>query len=273
LADKDYGQAAKFASEIVDAKNNGGMTAHALYLQARVAMAQQNWAGLKQPLERLLKEYPNDSLAFSAKYWLAEGEYRQGHYQAGAEQFALLNDESAGRTEKWLPMIPLRQAQALAQLGEWSDALTIARKIKADSPQFEQLYEVDYVIGRALASQADFVGARNAYSEVIRSLTGGKTETAAMAQWMIGETYFHQENYQAAVREYLRVEILYAYPRWQAGALLQAGKCHESLGQWKEAAELYARLIRVYPRTEFTVDAQSRLRVAEQHVSEVKRKR
>ena len=41
------------------------------------------------------------------------------------------------------------------------------------------------------------------------------------------------------MREYLRLEILYAYPTWQAGALLQAGKCHELLGEGQEAAELY----------------------------------
>jgi len=272
LLAKDYGRSEKLAGEILGSTNHGGMAAHALYLQARLAMAQQNWAGLAQLLERLIKDYPNDPLAFSSKYWLAEGEYRQGRFQQAAEQFALLNEQASERTEKWLPMIPLRQAQALAQIGEWRDALTIARQIRADSPQFEQLYEVDYVIGRALASQADFAGARDSYLQVIRSATGGKSETAAMAQWMIGETYFHQENYQAALREYLRVEILYAYPRWQAGALLQAGKCHESLGEWKQAAELYARLIRVYPNTEFTIDAQSRLRVAEQHAKESKKR-
>ena len=34
------------------------------------------------------------------------------------------------------------------------------------------------------------------------------TETAAMAQWMIGETFFHQNNYDEALRAYSRVEIL-----------------------------------------------------------------
>ena len=76
---------------------------------------------------------------------------------------------------------------------------------------------------------------------------------------MIGETYFHQENYEAALREYLRVEILYPYPRWQAAALLQAGKCQGSLDRWKDAVELYGRLIKAYPKTEFTEEAQRRL--------------
>ncbi len=105
--------------------------------------------------------------------------------------------------------------------------------------------------------------ARREYQLVIRSTTGGKTETAAMAQWMIGESYFHQENYDAALREYLRVEILYAYPRWQAAALLQAGKCQELLGRRKEAAELYARLIKAYPNTEFTEEGTRRLHLLE----------
>jgi cellulose synthase operon protein C len=90
---------------------------------------------------------------------------------------------------------------------------------------------------------------------VIHSAAGAKTETAAMAQWMIGETYFHQKNYEAACKEYLRLEILYAYPEWQAGALLQAGKCCAQMGDAKQAEELYQRILKVYPKTSFAKEA------------------
>jgi len=105
--------------------------------------------------------------------------------------------------------------------------------------------------------------AREAYQTVIRSPRGSKTETAAMAQWMIGETYFHQKNYETARREYLRTEILYAYPEWQAAALLQAGKCHEQLGQWDKAAALYTRLLQRYPETKHAEAAKERQKIAE----------
>jgi TolA-binding protein len=82
---------------------------------------------------------------------------------------------------------------------------------------------------------------------------------------MIGESYFHQENYTEAVAAYLRVEVLYAWPKWQAGALLQAAKCQELLGQATDAIETYARLVRTYPDSEFTQEAKRRLRVAEKH--------
>ena len=66
---------------------------------------------------------------------------------------------------------------------------------------------------------------------MIRSAAGAKTETAAMAQWMIGETYFHQKNYEAALREYLRLEILYAYPDLAGGGLVAGRQVPRTAGR------------------------------------------
>ena len=155
--------------------------------------------------------------------------------------------------------VPLRRAQILALQNKWDDAYEIAVEIEKDFPDFQQQYEVDYLLGRCLANRADFDAARRAYNRVIRSTPGAKTETATMAQWMIGETFFHQKNYQNAIREYLRLETLYAYPIWQAAALLQAGKCHELLGEPEPAATLYRRILKVYPQTTFADQAKHRL--------------
>jgi TolA-binding protein len=166
-----------------------------------------------------------------------------------------------------MAMVPLRRAQSLALQNRWADAYAIVAQIAAAFPNFEQQYEVDYLLGRCLANQADFEGARQAYQRVILSPAGAKTETAAMAQWMIGETFFHQKNYETALREYLRLEILYAFPTWQAGALLQAGKCRERLGEDKEAAALYQRILKTYPKTTFAEEAARRLKSLEKVTS------
>jgi TolA-binding protein len=163
-------------------------------------------------------------------------------------------------------MISLRRAQIAVQQQRWNDARNEAEPITREYPGFEQQYEVDYVLGRVLASEGRFDDAREAYGRVIRSQLGGKTETAAMAQWMIGESHFHQKEYATAIREYLRLEILYAYPTWQAAALLQAGKCHELLNEWTQATEMYSRLLRNYSSTSFTDEAARRLRTAREHV-------
>ena len=155
-----------------------------------------------RPSRRCLKEFPDSQRRLAAEFWIAEAYYRQGDYAAAGARLEQLAGQIEGKREPWMAMIPLRRAQVLAQQNQWNDAYAIAAKIEEDFPNFQQQYEVDYLLGRCLANQADFEGARRAYNRVIHSPAGAKTETAAMAQWMIGETYFHQKNYEAALREY-----------------------------------------------------------------------
>ena len=145
----------------------------------------------------------------------------------------------------------------------WDEAYAIATQIGSRFPQFHQQHEVEYLLGRYHASRGEFDEARRAYQRVIDSETGRGTETAAVAQWMIGETYFRQKQYHQAIRAYYRVEALCDYPRWKAAALLQAGKCHEMIDRWKEAAELYSKVVNNYAQTSFGDKAAERLRVAQ----------
>ena len=65
---------------------------------------------------------------------------------------------------------------------------------------------------------------------------------------MHGEAYFHQDKLHEALRDFLKVDILYDAPRWQAAALLEAGKVYERLDQWADAAETYGRLLARFPK-------------------------
>jgi TolA-binding protein len=136
----------------------------------------------------------------------------------------------------------------------------LVEKVRRGWPHCEQQQEVDYLWGRCLAAEAKFDEARAAYARVIGAVAQSKTETAAMAQWMIGETYLHQQRYDDAIREYLRVEALYGYPQWQAAALIEAGKCYEALGRRADAAEIYNRIVEKYGQTAFCDEARQRLR-------------
>ena len=81
------------------------------------------------PLARLARECPDSPLVLAAKYWQAEASYRQREYVRAEEEFAELEGQTAGRTENWLAMIPLRQAQSLGQQNRWAEALEIASRI------------------------------------------------------------------------------------------------------------------------------------------------
>jgi len=262
LDGKQLDQAEKLVTELLKAESAGDVVPHALFLQAQIAVRRERWTEVAAPLDKLLANHAHHALALPASYWIAEADYRQQKYAEAGTRLADLAGKSRGRTEPWVAMIPLRRAQVLAQQSRWSEALARAVEIEKQHPNFAQQYEADYLIGRCLAADAKFEEARQSYAKVIQSKSGGKTETAAMAQWMIGETYMHQKEYAAALREYLKVEILYAYETWQAASLLQAAKCHEFLNQWAEADNLYTRLLEAYPKTSFIEEATRRL----QHV-------
>ncbi len=244
---------------LIDGECPAPVREHALYLRAQMSIDVEKWNPAEQSLTKLIDDYPEGTLRLPADFWLSEVAYRRSDFAVAQQRFDALGERLTDHSDAWTAIIPLRRAEILAQQKQWTQAQAVAESIARDYPQFDQQYEADYVIGRALASSDNFDGARAAYGRVVRSATGGKTETAAMAQWMIGETYFHEENYPLALREYLRVEVVCTYPRWQSASLLQAAKCYEKLGQPNEASELYARVLRTYPQTEFVAEASKRL--------------
>jgi TolA-binding protein len=255
------GAAAELLDQLIASDSAGSLREYALYLRGQIAAEMQEWSRTASAMQRLLDEHPASPLVRQAEFWLAEALYRQNDWEAAAERFERLTAAASGN-EDWLALVTLRRAQIRAQREDWDTAYEIASTISAAFPNFRQQHEVDYLLGRCLANEARFEDARAAYKRATQSESGGKSEVAAMAQWMIGESFFHQRDYEAAIQAYLRVEILYAYPTWQAAALLQAGKCYELLGQQAKAIELYSRLVEVYPETQFADEAARRLSLA-----------
>jgi tetratricopeptide (TPR) repeat protein len=239
----------------------------ALYMAGQLAATDADWPRVLRHMRQLRAESSNRRTQFVSDFWIAESLYREGQYSASLDVLQTLDEGVetelvAGRRESWLGMIPLRRAQCLAQLRRWDEAAETARDIASRFPEFRQAFEADYLLGRYHAAEGQFDLARQAYLRVIQSADGAGTETAAMAQWMIGETYFHQENFDEALLAYAATETAHAYPRWQAAAALQAGKAHELLGNHEAAIGAYARLIYKYSDSPYADQATQRMGLA-----------
>lgn len=219
-----------------------------LYLAGQMAFATEQWQEARRTFEQLLNECPQSDLLEKAAFAAAEAAFHEKDPEALA-LFEQLLAEGKGLTGPVGATVRMRLAQLYAEAGRWDDAMTVVESFPADHPEFEQQYELDYVHGRCLAARALFSEARQAYEKVIRSATGENTETAAKAQLMIAETFFHQRRYQDAYRAYMQVEVLYAYPELQAAALLQAGKCQELLNNLQNATELYRQVVKNHAGT------------------------
>ncbi|HVU89909.1 MAG TPA: tetratricopeptide repeat protein [Pirellulales bacterium] len=260
---RQYDRADELLESLDDKSLTADVQARWLFLRGQSAAAQEKWPAVAAPLEKLIASDRNSPLRAAAEYWIAEAAYHQEQFEDAARRFAALDErlsgDAADQAAPWRAMIPLRRAQIYAHAGQWTEALDMAEALTRQFPDFPQQYEADYIVGRAHAARAEFDEARQAYRRVLTSPTGRKSETGAMAQWMIGETYMHQRDYRAALAEYLKVEILHAFPHWQAAALLQAGKCQEQLKRPGEAAATYQRLLREFPDTNFDQEAALRL--------------
>ena len=214
-------------------------------------------------LDRLLVEFPDNPYRREAQYLRAESALRNGDAGAAEKGFAALLTEPPAETDPkgMLPAVRLKRIQCWIALKRWKDALESARAEKGALASGDSARaELDYMTGQALLGLGQLENARAAFQSVLDVRKEG--ELAAQAQLMRGETYFHQDQFHEALRDFLKVDILHNSPRWQAAALLEAGKVYERLDQWADAAETYERLLSKFPAEPSAAEARHRLAAA-----------
>lgn len=246
LASGCCGDAEAVIADVLASEGKGEILDRVLYLGGQVALAAKDWRPARERFERLLAECSDSRLVAAAEFGAAEALYRD-HDPAALEHFKRIIE--AARGDAITAAARLRVAQLHAEANRWDEAHEQAGAIAGEFPGFAEQHEVDYVLGRCLAARARLTEAREAYQRVIDSPAGQRTETAAKAQLMIAETYFHQKDYTQAFRGYMQVEIFYDYPELQAAALLQAGKCRQLAGKHAEARQLYQQVLNEYPQS------------------------
>lgn len=230
------------------------------YIKGQIAASTQDWADVTPLMEAVIAADVDAKLTWRAKYWLAESQYQQQMYNAASQQFAAIS--KANVIERSLqPWVQLRLGQCLGKLERWNDAGTVANDALHRYGDFENDFEFIFVRARAAEAQGMLDDAEMLYTEVIESANGRRSETAAIAQWRIGEMHFHKEDYKTAIQAYYKVDSLYDYAKWRSAAILQAGKCQEHLGNWKHAAKLYTQILEKYPDSELAASASQRLRL------------
>jgi TolA-binding protein len=260
---KSYADVPKLLEPLIapGAKADPLIVQSALYRLGRTCVARRDWPGAARMFDRLVAEFPDGTFRQEARFWKAEVAFQSNDAKTAEAEFAALAaeppPEGAAENLEWIQTARLRRVQSLILLERWKDALAQADALKAVAPQHRQMAEIDYARGRALQGLAEFDTARAAYLTVVDARKGG--DLAARAQFMIGETYFHQKNYSQALRELLKVDVLYKAPTWQAAALLEAGKVYERLAQWTDAAEIYRKLRDKFPNDPNTAEATRRL--------------
>lgn len=245
-------------------KADASLVQSALFRLALGRFDAGDWKNSRQALDRLVDEFPDGPLRTKARFWQAETAFQSGDLPKAEGEFRALIDQSqtnekAGEAAPdWLSTARLRLVQSLLGQERWEDLLSEAEKLRASAPEFPSMHELDYSRGRALQGLARFDESRAAYQAVIDARKAD--DFAARAQFMRGETFFHQEKYSEALREFLRVDYQYPdQPSWRAAALLEAGKVAERMERWSDAVDFYEKLTRDFPDDEHVAQAKERL--------------
>lgn len=98
-------------------------------------------------------------------------------------------------------------------------------------------------IGWSLENRKQYEQARAEYKKAIAATNG---ETAARAQFQIGETFLGEGKFDLALPALLAVEDVYAYPKWSARALFESGRVFEELKQPDQAKKQYEQVATKY---------------------------
>ena len=168
----------------------------------------------------------------------------------------MLEIAESSRIEEVVPVAMLRLGEANVSLQRWLAAEDVYSRFVKRYSSDPRAYLA--VFGRAwsLENQGRHDAAIEGYRAVIAQHDG---ETAARAQFQIGECLYAQKKYEEAVRELLRVDLVYAYPQWSAGALYEAGRCFEELDREADALAQFEQVVDRFGDTQWAELAQRRL--------------
>lgn len=197
----------------------------------------------------------NEDLAASALLQAGIAYAAGGKYDDAAK--ALSTALQKYPTHKQASAALLKLGEVQADAGLFDESLATHAKFQEKHAADPFAHRAQFGIGWALENQKKYPQAREAYAKVIAANNG---ETAARAQFQMGETLLAEGKFDAAIPALLAVEDVYAYPKWSARALLEAGRAFEELKQMEQARQQYGAVVSKYKDAPEAALAQDRLK-------------
>jgi tetratricopeptide (TPR) repeat protein len=201
-----------------------------LYFRGLLASRGSKHADAIAALTGLRDRFPASPLLSSARLLLGESLLASGRAADAAAEFEAVLSADPGDAVREPTLLRLGESLAAAQRWAASEkAYSQHLDRYADAPLWHQ---ARFGQGWAREQEGRFDAAIECYRDVVARHDG---PTAARAQFQIGECLFAMKKLDDAVREFLKVDVLYAHAEWSAAALYEAGRCFASLGRIDDA--------------------------------------
>lgn len=263
LADIDM-RAKRFsaASELLrrikpDESTDAALLEQISYRVAVCEYEQGQFAEAAEAFSEFIKNHPKSAQTASANALCGEALVKAGSPAAAVAKLKRVvekypDDPTCG------PAL-LRLGETLATLQRWPECRQAFADYLERFSSSDLAFQAQFGVGWAEENQSRHDEAIKAYRLVIDKHKG---PTAARAQFQIGECLFAKKEYEAAARDLLKVDILYAYPEWSAAALYEAGRCFEKLERASDARAQFTQVVEKYKDTRWAELARQRLNAA-----------
>lgn len=251
-AGNDLAAAASFHKSMQNAGKNalGEKAAHKLGL---VQFRQNAFDKARRTFAYQLATWPKGILADDAAFMVAEALFKQDKY-ADALPYYQRVKSPAGKEVAGLAA--LRAGQTQGRLKQWQASLATLAQATKEHSNSEHLPEMlcEEAWARQNLGQLDL--ALKLYEEVTAK---SEAEVAARARFRIGEIYSRKMEHDKAIKNFIKAAYGYGYPRWQAHAHYEAGRCYEALGKKEQAVKSYREVTGKFPHSEQAAPAKRRL--------------
>lgn len=256
IASKKQSLAERIAASFIAPTAELAITKGAREAACRWAGRQQHWAMLALASETESIDNPSPSRTASVERLFAEALMQTGRpadarpwwnhliQQRNVNDFATL----------------LRCAETETSTGE--DAQLAQRRVdaarQAAGEDVFHLSLVSLLDAELAIRRIEFDQARGHLERVVRA-TDTDASLRGRAQWLIGETFYLQQNFPSAIEAYRHVEGIDPGGAFAAVSLVQAGKSFEQLGRTREAAVCYLGLVNRFANSPHAALARRRL--------------
>jgi len=254
-----FERAAELLRSIRDAADNGNVVPvevlePALYRLGTCEFELKQYEAAASAFRQLIDVFPQSELVASASYYAGESLHRIDKHE-DAVPFLTRVTADHGDDPVVAPAL-LRLGESLAHVQRWGPSELAFMNYLDRFGDTQQWYQAAFGVGWARENQKRYDEAIKSYQQVVARHQG---ETAARAQFQIGECLFAQKQYESAARELLKVDILYAYPEWTAAALYEAGRCLAMVNKSAEAKDQFRRVVEQHGETRWAELATQRL--------------
>lgn len=245
-------------------KSDPEVRERSLFQLMEIAAEGRSWTDVEQAADKLTSEFSNSTYADTAKFRTGEAKLNLAKLDDAVAALKPLRERAADAAlakQPWFPRVFVLLAEAYVRQKKYDEVEQTVAGFRRWDPENSRLYEADEILGRSFKNRAKWTEARAAFGRALAEPSARGTEVAAKAQLMIGETWWHEKEFEKAQGAYLKVFLLHRYPEWQAPALLQAGLCDEQLMQWEKAAKTYRQVIDKFAKSEYAAKAKERWQI------------